>query len=136
MTDPLFLQTAICLADVTYLDTFLSEVLNSGCEQEILLLEGIKLLMYMDSVELFERMMAPHDVPRLVWSMFCRETCSTPQAFLANHLNKVGDTDGLEEVGDHFVLLLFITPTLVRAPAEYLHSSDTGQGTCRVPTFS
>ena len=76
----------------------LFQLLNSGSEEEITLLEAMKLLMFLSAVELYQRNVAGDEVPVFVWLMYARDTSETPAQLLRNHINKCGDSGGLEQV--------------------------------------
>jgi ubiquitin thioesterase otulin len=40
-----------------------------------------------------------NDVPVFAWLMFARDTSENMSSFVRNHLNQVGDSGGLEQVG-------------------------------------
>jgi len=72
--------------------------LNTGSRQEIEIMEAIKLLMFLCSIDLHEANTAGKDVPVFVWLLFARDTSETPSQFLRHHLNPVGDSSGVEQV--------------------------------------
>lgn len=39
-----------------------------------------------------------NEVPVFVWLLYARDTSDTPESFLLNHVNKIGDTGGMEQV--------------------------------------
>lgn len=63
-----------------------------------MLMEGVKLLMYLEAARLYTVSQAGSDVPVFVWLMYARDTSDTPAKFVTNHLNCVGGTAGLEQV--------------------------------------
>ena len=87
----------------------LFQLLNSGSEEEITLLEAMKLLMFLCAVELYQRNIAGDEVPVFVWLMYARDTSETPAELLRNHINKCGDSGGLEQV---YILKILINITL------------------------
>lgn len=86
----------------------LCERLFQGGEEELGLLEALKLLMLGRAVELHGRMEAEGDVPLFCWLLFARDSSGCPRSFLSNHLSHVGLSAGLEQVGDTqgFVFIL------------------------------
>ncbi|XP_047423710.1 uncharacterized protein LOC124995414 [Mugil cephalus] len=76
----------------------LCEQLFLGGEEELGLLEALKLLMLARAVELHGCMQSGEDVPLFCWLLFARDSSDCPQSFLSNHLSHVGLTAGLEQV--------------------------------------
>ena len=66
--------------------------------EEFQLLEATKLLMYEAAVQLNKRLCQGEDVPVFSMLLFARDSCECPRDLLFNHLNKTGDTGGLEQV--------------------------------------
>lgn len=79
----------------------LCEQLFQGGEEELGLLEAVKLLMLARALELHGRMQAGGDVPLFCWLLFARDSSDSPRSFLSNHLSHVGLSAGLEQVGNH-----------------------------------
>lgn len=77
----------------------LCEQVFQGGEEELGLLEALKLLMLGRAVELHSRMKDDEDVPLFCWLLFARDSSDTPRSFLSNHLSHVGLSAGLEQVG-------------------------------------
>lgn len=77
----------------------LCESLFQGGEEELGLLEALKLLMLARALELHGRMQAEGDVPLFCWLLFARDSSDCPRSFLSNHLSHVGLSAGLEQVG-------------------------------------
>lgn len=69
-----------------------------GGEEELGLLEALKLLMLGRAVELHGCMQAGGDVPLFCWLLFARDSSDCPRSFLSNHLSHVGLSAGLEQV--------------------------------------
>nr|XP_057916495.1 uncharacterized protein LOC131108999 [Doryrhamphus excisus]XP_057916496.1 uncharacterized protein LOC131108999 [Doryrhamphus excisus] len=69
-----------------------------GGEEELAMLEALKLLMLARTVELHGHMQAGRDVPLFCWLLFARDSSDCPRSFLANHLGHVGLSAGLEQV--------------------------------------
>uniref|UniRef100_A0A3B3B7C0 Proteoglycan 4-like n=1 Tax=Oryzias melastigma TaxID=30732 RepID=A0A3B3B7C0_ORYME len=68
-------------------------------DEELGLLEALKLLMLGRAVELHGRMQrGEEDVPLFCWLLFARDSSDSPRSFLSNHLRHVGLTAGLEQV--------------------------------------
>ncbi|XP_076014156.1 uncharacterized protein LOC143006764 isoform X2 [Genypterus blacodes] len=76
----------------------LCERLFRGGEEELGLLEALKLLMLGRAVELHAGMQAGRDVPLFCWLLFARDSSGCPNSFLSNHLSRVGLSAGLEQV--------------------------------------
>ncbi|XP_060083004.1 uncharacterized protein LOC132562281 [Ylistrum balloti] len=73
-------------------------LLNSDPAGDVMLMEGVKLLMLLEGVRLYNKSQTGADVPLFVWLLFARDTSDTPAKFVTNHLNCVGATAGLEQV--------------------------------------
>ena len=54
--------------------------------------------MYDAAVQLNKRLNQGEDVPIFSVLLFARDSCESPRDLLLNHLNKTGDTGGLEQV--------------------------------------
>lgn len=78
----------------------LCEQVFHGGDEELGLLEALKLLMLGRAVELHGCMQAGGDVPLFCWLLFARDSSDCPRSFLSNHLSHVGLSAGLEQVGD------------------------------------
>ncbi|KAK9527604.1 hypothetical protein VZT92_014152 [Zoarces viviparus] len=76
----------------------LCERVFHGGEEELGLLEALKLLMLGRAVELHRCMMGGGDVPLFCWLLFARDSSDCPRSFLSNHLGHVGLSAGLEQV--------------------------------------
>nr|XP_040022643.1 cyclic nucleotide-gated cation channel beta-1 isoform X2 [Gasterosteus aculeatus aculeatus] len=76
----------------------LCERLFQGGEEELGLLEALKLLMLGRAVELHGCMTGGGDVPLFCWLLFARDSSGCPRSFLSNHLSHVGLGAGLEQV--------------------------------------
>lgn len=76
----------------------LCESVFQGGEEELGLLEALKLLMLWRAVQLHSSMQAGGDVPLFCWLLFARDTSDCPRSFLSNHLSRVGLSAGLEQV--------------------------------------
>ena len=57
-----------------------------------------QILMMLKAIDLHEKMLRDEH-PMFVIFMFARDTSETLQLLFKNHINKVGDTGGLEQVG-------------------------------------
>lgn len=62
-------------------------------------MEGVKLVMALSAVQLFSDMEQGKDVPVFAWLLFARDTSENLSSFVRNHLNRVGNSGGLEQVG-------------------------------------
>uniref|UniRef100_A0A3Q0SQU3 OTU deubiquitinase with linear linkage specificity n=1 Tax=Amphilophus citrinellus TaxID=61819 RepID=A0A3Q0SQU3_AMPCI len=90
-------QAAVdCASDVKRQQ--LCERVFQGGEEELGLLEALKLLMLSRAVELHSCMQGGGDVPLFCWLLFARDSSDCPRSFLSNHLSHVGLTAGLEQV--------------------------------------
>ncbi|XP_061522836.1 uncharacterized protein LOC133396723 [Phycodurus eques] len=69
-----------------------------GGEEELAMLEALKLLMLRRAAQLNAGMRAGRDVPLFCWLLFARDSSDCPSTFLANHLSRVGVSAGLEQV--------------------------------------
>uniref|UniRef100_A0A3B4AJH5 Uncharacterized protein n=1 Tax=Periophthalmus magnuspinnatus TaxID=409849 RepID=A0A3B4AJH5_9GOBI len=69
-----------------------------GGEEELALLEALKLLMLARAVELHRAIQKEEDTPLFCWLLFARDSSDCPHSFLANHLSHVGLSAGLEQV--------------------------------------
>ncbi|XP_034428755.1 ubiquitin thioesterase otulin isoform X1 [Hippoglossus hippoglossus] len=76
----------------------LCERVFQGGEEELGLLEALKLLMLGRAVELHGCMQAGGEVPLFCWLLFARDSSDCPRSFLCNHLSHVGLSAGLEQV--------------------------------------
>ncbi|KAM7390275.1 hypothetical protein PAMA_008445 [Pampus argenteus] len=76
----------------------LCERVFQGGEEELGLLEALKLLMLSRAVELHSCMQGNGDVPLFCWLLFARDSSVCPRSFLSNHLRHVGLSAGLEQV--------------------------------------
>ncbi|KAL1006880.1 hypothetical protein UPYG_G00078420 [Umbra pygmaea] len=76
----------------------LCECIFQGGEEELGLLEALKLLMLVRASELHTTMQAGGDVPVFCWLMFARDSSDCPRTFFSNHLSQVGFSGGLEQV--------------------------------------
>ncbi|XP_035507817.1 uncharacterized protein LOC118320791 [Morone saxatilis] len=76
----------------------LCEQVFQGGEEELGLLEALKLLMLGRAAELHGCMLTGEDVPLFCWLLFARDTSDCPRSFLSNHLSHVGLSAGLEQV--------------------------------------
>lgn len=69
-----------------------------GGEQELGLMEALKLLMLARAVELHTSIQQGDDPPLFCWLLFARDSSDCPRSFLNNHLSHVGLSAGLEQV--------------------------------------
>ncbi|XP_040921290.1 uncharacterized protein LOC121200215 [Toxotes jaculatrix] len=76
----------------------LCERVFQGGEEELGLLEALKLLMLGRAVELHGCMQGGGDVPLFCWLLFARDSSDCPRSFLVNHLRHVGLSAGMEQV--------------------------------------
>ena len=73
-------------------------MLNSSAQSDLELMEGAKLLMLLNIIDLHKDLSQGNDVPVFAWLMFARDTSETVEQFVKNHLNPVGESGGLEQV--------------------------------------
>ena len=78
--------------------------MNSDHSCDLYLMEGIKLLMLLNVLDLKQKQDRGEDVLIFVWLLFARDTSETPVQFVKNHLNTLGDIGGIEQVNIHFFL--------------------------------
>jgi len=71
---------------------------NSGTAAEIRLFEAVKLMMLDTAVRLHHLNIKGEEVPVFAWLLFARDTSDDPRSLMMNHLNRVGDSGGLEQV--------------------------------------
>uniref|UniRef100_A0A3P9KGH1 OTU deubiquitinase with linear linkage specificity a n=1 Tax=Oryzias latipes TaxID=8090 RepID=A0A3P9KGH1_ORYLA len=91
-------RAAVDCASVAERQQLCERVFQCG-EEELGLLEALKLLMLGRAVELHGRMQrGDEDVPLFCWLLFARDSSDCPRSFLSNHLRHVGLTAGLEQV--------------------------------------
>ncbi|XP_064634305.1 uncharacterized protein LOC135492082 isoform X2 [Lineus longissimus] len=99
---------------LTSLHNMFNEVSNLTCRQDresafmkmvngdevtdIRMMEGVKLLMMLHAIDVYEDMTADREVPVFVWLMYARDTSDNPRMLFKNHINTVGDSGGLEQV--------------------------------------
>ncbi|XP_034023265.1 uncharacterized protein LOC117507489 isoform X2 [Thalassophryne amazonica] len=76
----------------------LCERLFQGGEEELGLLEALKLLMLGRAVELHGHMHGGVEVPLFSWLLFARDSSDCPRSFLSNHLSHMGLSAGLEQL--------------------------------------
>eukprot|EP00118_Oscarella_pearsei_P016074 m.150372 g.150372 ORF g.150372 m.150372 type:complete len:582 (+) comp38551_c0_seq30:63-1808(+) len=79
---------------------YVARVFNDSRQWKIpiALLEAVKYLMLESAVKLFDAVKLEKDTPYWAHILFARDTSLTPEALMRNHLNKVGDTGGLEQI--------------------------------------
>ncbi|XP_062335936.1 uncharacterized protein LOC134035103 isoform X30 [Osmerus eperlanus] len=76
----------------------LCERVFQGGEEELGLMEALKVLMLGRALELHASMQQGQDVPIFCWLLFARDSSDCPRSFLSNHLSQVGFSGGLEQV--------------------------------------
>ncbi|XP_071271426.1 ubiquitin thioesterase otulin-like isoform X1 [Salvelinus alpinus] len=76
----------------------LCESVFQGGEEELGLLEALKLLMLVRASEFHTTMQEGGDVPVFCWLLYARDSSDCPRTFLFNHLSRVGFSGGLEQV--------------------------------------
>ncbi|KAF7660795.1 hypothetical protein LDENG_00275470 [Lucifuga dentata] len=90
-------QEAVCCSSAVERQQLCDHVFQGG-EEELGLLEALKLLMLSRAVELHGCMQGGGDVPLFCWLLFARDSSGCPRSFLSNHLSHVGLSAGLEQV--------------------------------------
>jgi hypothetical protein len=96
------------MSSLTSEDERLSRTLslfNSGTQLDMELMEGLKLMMLFRARDLHLDMKEEAEVPTFAWLLFARDTCMDTAAFVTNHLNKVGDSAGVDQVCTFFLKL-------------------------------
>ncbi|CAL1529573.1 unnamed protein product [Lymnaea stagnalis] len=73
-------------------------LLNTNATFDLELMEGLKVMMLLNLVNLRCQIEDGEDVPIFGHLLFARDTSETVSDFLKNHLNAVGDSGGLEQV--------------------------------------
>ena len=81
-------------------ENLLVNLLNSDPNLDLQLMEGVKLLMALSAVQLYGDMEQGKDVPVFAWLLFARDSSENVPSFVRNHLNRVGNAGGLEQVRD------------------------------------
>ena len=78
--------------------------------------------MMLNAVTLYEDNQCGVRVPVFVWLLYARESSHTPETLFRNHIDRIGDTSGVEQVGgstwprNPFVMFMgVISVTCVRA---------------------
>ena len=80
-------------------------MLNSSAQSDLELMEGVKLLMLLNTIDLHKDLSQGNDVPVFAWLMFARDTSETVEQFVKNHLNPVGESGGLEQVKVYYAVI-------------------------------
>ncbi|KAK3576159.1 hypothetical protein CHS0354_039824 [Potamilus streckersoni] len=73
-------------------------IIDLNSDLDLVLMEGVKVMMVLDAIHLYQDYISGHDVPVFVWCLFGRDTSENIQMFIRNHLNYIGNTFGLEQV--------------------------------------
>ncbi|XP_029445907.1 inactive ubiquitin thioesterase OTULINL isoform X2 [Rhinatrema bivittatum] len=73
-------------------------ILFADEDKEYKLYEAVKFIMLYQVIEAHENMRNGQDIPSFFSLVFTRDTSSDPLSFMMNHLNSVGDTNGLDQV--------------------------------------
>ncbi|XP_067342087.1 uncharacterized protein [Channa argus] len=90
-------QAAVdCSSDVEHQQ--LCQQVFQGGEEELGLLEALKLLMLGRAVKLHSLMQGGEEVPLFCLLLFARDSSDSPRSFVSNHLSRVGLSAGLEQV--------------------------------------
>lgn len=80
----------------------LYNLLNTDPSLDVHMMEALKLHMMATVLQLHKDYTEGKDVPLFSVLMFARDTSEVPLDFMNNHLLKVGDTGGLEQVHQEF----------------------------------
>ena len=75
------------------------DVMNKSEGEEVKIFEAVKFLMLYTSIQLYEKIKTQESFELLGTLLFARDTSQDPESFMKNHLNCVGDTGGLDQVG-------------------------------------
>ncbi|XP_063401172.1 serine-rich adhesin for platelets-like isoform X2 [Mytilus trossulus] len=73
-------------------------LLNSDPTCDLHLMEGLKLLMLLNMLDLKDKQDRDEDIPIFVWLLFARDTSESPFMFVKNHLNNLGNNAGIEQI--------------------------------------
>ncbi|XP_076114101.1 uncharacterized protein LOC143082342 isoform X1 [Mytilus galloprovincialis] len=73
-------------------------LLNSDPTCDLYLMEGLKLLMLLNMLDLKDKQDRDEDIPIFVWLLFARDTSESPIMFVKNHLNNLGNNAGIEQI--------------------------------------
>lgn len=93
-------------------ESALVNMLNNDPWLDARLCEAVKLLMLVGALELKVASDKGQPLPLFAELLFARDTSSTPNDLMHNHLRHVGDTAGLEQVGKLLVnTVLYVTFT-------------------------
>lgn len=74
------------------------DLMNAQEENEIMIFEAVKFLMLYKSINLYKKMQSGENVEILPALLFARDTSPSPEFFMKNHLNRVGNSCGLDQV--------------------------------------
>ena len=64
------------------------DLFNHATSSVTLMTEGIKLLMFIRVVELYQLYVSGEDVPMHAWMLFARESSSNPRLYYKNHMEQ------------------------------------------------
>ena len=78
---------------------YLHLLLNHNPEVDLQLLEAVKVLMMLNALSLYEDNLCGNRVPIFVWLLYARDSSHTPEKLFRNHIDRIGDTSGVEQVG-------------------------------------
>lgn len=91
-------EEANCIESQSDREHWTCNLLNSEATCDLYLMEGLKLLMYLNILDLNDQRGSGEDIPIFVWLLFARDTSETPLMFVKNHLNTLGDSGGIEQI--------------------------------------
>ena len=86
--------------------------------------------MMLNAVSLHEDNQCGVRVPVFVWLLYARESSCSPEMLFRNHIDRIGDTSGVEQVGGsiwcggHFVIfmaVIIVTYVCVRACVDFFY---------------
>ncbi|XP_065072302.1 uncharacterized protein LOC135696738 isoform X2 [Rhopilema esculentum] len=126
--DKIVKKSMSCYQDTERCEMIL-QMMNSSEEEEIKMFEAVKFLMLFKSMEYFNMMQNDEDVNILPFLLFARDTSTNPELFMANHLNHVGDSCGLDQL--EMILLGRTLNIMIRVMR--LHRIDDGDFTATFP---
>lgn len=91
----------------------LYNLLNRDPSLDLHVMEAVKLHMMAAALDLHEASSKGQDVPLFSVLMFARDTSEVPTDFMNNHLVKVGDSGGLEQVTYFHLFTTYLITSLL-----------------------
>lgn len=86
------------MSSVMCREQYLLALLNHSPEMDLSLLEGLKILMMLKAVELFDDYVGQKNVPSFVLQLFAMESSKSLELFFNNHINVIGNTVPMKSV--------------------------------------